>query len=123
MSDQSNYIITTTVGAAALSQYVCVKTPGAAVVTTAITEEAWGIVQDSASASGTVGVQIAGVSKAVVDGSGTAIAFGDKLSPGANGKLLKHDGAGTTAYFGQALGASTADGDIIEVLIFDNKRV
>lgn len=121
MSNQNNYIITTTVGAAALSQFVCVKTPAAAVVTTAITETAWGIAQDSAAIGGTVGVQVGGVSKAVVDGSGTAIALGDLLSPGANGKLVKHDGGVGTKYFAEALGASSADGDIIEVLIFDNK--
>lgn len=121
MSDQNNYIITTTVGAAALAQYVCVKTPGAAVVTTANTETGWGITQDSASASGTVGVQVAGVSKATVDGSSTAIALGDRLSPAADGKLVKHDGGASDTFFGMALGASSADGDIIEILIFDDK--
>lgn len=120
----NNPTIGYTAGAVDLPQYAVVKIAASlAVVTTAITEEAFGVNLFSTDAGDRASIQLSGSGQCLVNGSGTAIAVGDKLSPGAGGKALKHDAVGTTAYFGMALEASTGDGDVIRVLIFDNKRV
>lgn len=75
-----------------------------------------GILQD-APASGKGGsVQVLGISKASSDGSGTAIAVGDRVGPNSSGQLVKKATADYNA-MGIALDASVAAGTIIRVLL------
>ena len=75
-----------------------------------------GILQGKVSSGQAAPVRLLGRSKAVTDGSGTAISPGDFLKTANNGKLVK---AGTDKdfAFARALQASTADGTIIDVLM------
>jgi len=81
------------------------------------TEAIIGILQDDPDAEDEgASVGIVGISKLYVDGNGTNIAPGDKLAANSSGH-----GAKTTTdlddYGAIALEASTADGDIIKVLL------
>ncbi|MEO8483335.1 MAG: capsid cement protein [Acidobacteriota bacterium] len=56
------------------------------------------------------------ITKAVVNGSGTNIAYGDPLQVANGGKLIKCV-TDKNYYVARALAASTADGDIIDVML------
>lgn len=103
-----------TVGAAALTKYLCVKTPGALVVGAAATDDLVGIVQDGAAIGATVLVCVQGVTKAVAS---AAIAKNALLAAAADGKIVTHAGTSTHPIIGRALEAAGADGDIIEILL------
>ena len=123
-SQQNNYRVKTTSGEQ-IDIYSCVKLTASKVVkATAKADLAYGITQQSVDATDlSLSTQVAGISPARVDGNAAAIVIGDKLSPGPGGKLIKHDAVATTVYVAEALGASSADNDTIEVLIFDRKTV
>lgn len=83
-------------------------------------EATFGVLQETASASGdVVQVATAGISMLVVDGSGTAIAAGDALMSDGSGRGVKLAGAAGTLRpcIGYACAASTAAGDLIPCLI------
>lgn len=63
-----------------------------------------------------------GISRNVVDGNATNIAIGDLITSDAAGKGVVADTAGDLAY-GIALEVSTADGDIISVLMIGLIRI
>lgn len=63
-----------------------------------------------------------GISRHVVDGNATNIAIGDLITSDANGKGVVADTIDDLAY-GVALEASTADGDIISVLMTGLVRI
>lgn len=63
-----------------------------------------------------------GISRHVVDGNATNIAIGDLITSDAAGKGVVADTIGDLAY-GIALEASTADGDVISVLMTGPIRV
>jgi hypothetical protein len=103
---------TFTVGASALTKYQLCKTPSAAVVTAAVTDEPFGVIQDGASATGTALFITSGKTKAVAS---AAIAIGAELMPGASGRVTTHDNDAASVKIGQALQAASAAGDIIEI--------
>lgn len=99
-------------------QYYCVKQSAAdtAVLCAAATDRTLGIQQNKPQSGEPLTVRRLGISKAVVDGSGTAIAVGDHLAVNSSGKLVKN----TTAdrlIVAEAMEAATTDGAIISVLM------
>lgn len=75
-----------------------------------------GVLQNDPKAGEAAQVRVLGISKVVSDGSGTAIAVGDRIGTNASGKAVKK----ATADFGVsgiALDASSADGTIIRTLL------
>lgn len=106
---QSRYL-TSTVGAAALSQFALVKTPGATVVTAADTDVAYGVIQTDAAAGADALHCTFGPTKAI--GSGI-INAGARICPDAAGKV-KAAAVGDLVC-GYAETASGADGDILEI--------
>lgn len=98
-------------------QYFAVKLSAALMALCgAVTDTAFGILQDKPKQNESGRVRVQGTSLAVTDGSGTAIAAGDKLGPNAAGKLVKVT-TPDRPVAAIALGVSTADGTIIEVLL------
>ena len=75
-----------------------------------------GILQNKPTAGREAQVRVLGRSRAVSDGSGTAIVVGDPLKTSSGGKVIK---AATDKDWaiGRALSASTADGTVIDVLL------
>jgi hypothetical protein len=109
---------------AAHSQFALVKldssTPKKLVVTAAATDIPFGTQQRSSTADGdATTVCVAGRTKAI---AGAAIAAGAILQPAAAGKVITHTGNNTRC--GRYVGVETAaDGDIIDVLIFEHPLV
>jgi hypothetical protein len=85
------------------------------------TVRAVGILQDTPAPGVAGSVMLMGISRAITDGSSTAIAAMDALAPDANGKLVKTttDNDEVVAY---ALEPSTADGQIIAVFVLPMRR-
>ncbi len=84
---------------------------------------AHGILQNKPSAQGQgAEVRHLGISRHVVDGNATNIAIGDLITSDAAGKGVVADTINDLAY-AIALEASTADGDIISVLMIGPIRV
>lgn len=107
------------VGASALSQYACCKTPSGAVVTAAVTDEAFGIIQDGADANASNATfVIFGCTKAIAS---AAISKGALLMPNAAGKVTTHDGDAASVHLGVALEAASGDGSEIEIFLYANK--
>lgn len=83
----------------------------------AATDLCIGILQDKPAAAGRRGkVRILGISQVVSDGSGTAIAIGDRIGPNSSGKAVKKATADYNAA-GIAMDASTTDGAVIRILL------
>lgn len=80
-----------------------------------------GILQNTPTSGQTASVMVLGISRAVSDGSGTAIAPMDTLASDANGVLVK-----TTADNDEAIAiaweASTVSGKIITVFVLPSRR-
>jgi hypothetical protein len=90
----------------------------------AVGELCFGIAQQSVDSGDEVPLVISGRTKALVNANSTNISVGDDLSPSTTaGVLIKHDDASGTRYVARALQASTADGDVIEILLYDRQRV
>src|SRR5262245_51388548 len=84
----------------------------------ATTDRGVGILQNKPAASGrNAVVRHLGISKAVSDGSGTAIAIGDTLGFDSSGRVVKKTTA-DNGIIGEALDASTAAGTIIRVRLY-----
>lgn len=83
-------------------------------VCNAATDVGFGILLNKPKLGQAAVVRHLGVSKAVSDGSGTAIVAGDLVGPNAAGKLVKK-AAADFSVIGQALDPSTANGTIIRV--------
>jgi len=82
-----------------------------------------GVIQDDPDAAGEgVLLGVGGISKLVVDGNAGAIAAGDKLTSDAAGKGIKTT-TDKNVYGAIALEASTAAGDIIQVLVTPGQQV
>ena len=81
-----------------------------------------GILQNKPDEDQAAEVRHHGISRHVVDGNATNIAIGDLITSDAAGKGVVADTIGDLAY-GIALEASTADGDIISVLMTGPIRV
>lgn len=114
-------IITYTVATGqSVDQYAALElSSGAVQEAGAVTDSLIGVAQDSAAAGEKVGVQVGGVTKALVNGNSANIAAGDNLSCSTTaGVLIKHDAQTNTRFVAKALEASTADGDIIWVQIY-----
>ncbi|TXH52456.1 MAG: DUF2190 family protein [Desulfurellales bacterium] len=83
----------------------------------AATDRCVGVLQNKPAAAGRgANVRILGITQAISDGSGTAIAVGDYVGPNSSGKMVKKATADYNA-MGLALQASSADGTIIRVLL------
>lgn len=81
-----------------------------------------GILQDTPPTNGATGtVRVQGISRAISDGSGTAIAAMDALAPDANGVLTKTT-TDNDEIVAIALEPSTASGQIIAVLLQPLRR-
>lgn len=102
-----------TVGAGALSQFACVKTAGALVVSAADTDIIRGFIQqDGAATEKNVKIVSFGQTKAI---AGAAIVKGARIAPAAAGKIQAAI-AGDLAC-GYALSAAGADGDVIDIFV------
>lgn len=125
MSIETNYYVKATATAVAIAQHAVVTlNSGSIEAADAVAEIAFGVTPLPIDASGDGSVQVAGVALVTVNANSVNIALGDMLSPSTTaGVAIKHDGVGTTTYLGQALRASTADGDVIPVLLFPRKTV
>ena len=116
MIDKSYTISMTT--SAAVAQFQPLKlVTGAVLPVTTNTEKVFGYALASADSGDEVTVVVQGVSYAIVDGSGTAIAVGDELMCGS-GKLIKDTAATGKITVSKALDASTKDGEAIRVLVY-----
>ena len=81
-----------------------------------------GILQNKPNSNLAAQVRLHGISRHVVDGNATAIVINDPITSDANGKGVKADTAGDVAY-GYALEASTADNDVISILMTGPFRI
>jgi len=82
-----------------------------------------GVLQDDPDAAGEGALLgIGGISKLVVDGNAGAIATGDKLTSNSEGKGIKTT-TDKNVYGAIALEASTAAGDLIQVLVTPGQMV
>ena len=101
---------------------VALQTDGQVKQATATTSIA-GILQDDPDTAGDGAlVAIGGISKCVVDGNAAAIAAGDMLASDASGQGVKTD-TDKDQYGAIAQEASTAAGDIIQVLVTPGQLV
>lgn len=83
------------------------------------TDLVYGVLQNKPAAGAAAAVRRLGITKWVSNGSGTAIAVGDKVGTDASGKCVKKASAGNFVA-GTALSASSADGTIIDVDLTPN---
>ena len=118
-SNQLGFSNTGWVAGAAIAKNVMVKldtTAGQVIVTTAITEVAFGVTLTSTSAAGqTITVQQHGIAKVTASG---IIALGAQVVASTDGKVETFTGIGATAIScGVALTAAGAAGDVIEVML------
>jgi hypothetical protein len=99
-------------------QYYCVEYTGVDTVNAcnAASDRAIGILQNKPAANQGAQVRHLGISMAVSDGSGTAIAAGDTVGPNGSGVLVKKATADYSA-IGIAMDASSANGTVIRVLM------
>jgi hypothetical protein len=86
-------------------------------VCNAATDVGLGILQNKPNTNEAAEVVMVGITPAITDGSGTAIAVNDWLGPNSSGKLVKKATADYSAC-ARALEASTADGSVIKVFMF-----
>lgn len=114
MADNGVYR-TFTNGAAALLSGDLLITPAAAVVSTGVTVEPFGVAMDAAAANGTVLVCIHGRCKARAS---AAIVIGAKLMPAAAGEVTTHDDDAASVHIGYALEAADAANDTIEIMFY-----
>jgi len=99
-------------------KYVAASAPVKVDLCAAATDVCAGILQNKPSASGrNASVCHLGISKAVSDGSGTAIAVGDTVGTDANGRVIKK-ATNDNGLIGVALDASSAVGTIIRVRLY-----
>lgn len=103
---------TFTASSTAITKYRLCKTPAAAVVTTAATEEPFGVSQDGIAASGKGTFVTSGETRAVAS---AAIAIGAILMPGSSGRVTTHDDNANSVKIGRALTAAGADGDYLTI--------
>lgn len=117
-------IIPMTNGASAVTQGKVVKlSSGKTVVTSAVTDTAFGVVTEDADADGQVSVTPAGTGAIVyVEASASGIAIGDALAPAASGRAAKTTTTGHKS-FGHALEASTAAGELIKCVLGTTHRI
>jgi len=102
-----------TAGASALSQFACVKTAGALVVSAADTDIIRGFIQqDAAATEANVKIVSFGQTKAIASGN---IVKGARIAPDAAGKIKTAAAADLAC--GYALSASGADGDVIDIFV------
>jgi hypothetical protein len=107
-------VIAFPVGATALTQFRCVKTPAGLVVSAADTDVVLGIVQDGAAASASAAaVCVFGQTKAIASGE---ILKGARVCPDSSGRVKT--AASGDLVCGIALSAAAVDGD--ELNIFFN---
>jgi hypothetical protein len=99
-------------------QFFCVKLTAADTVdlTSANSDRALGVLQDKPKSAHAGAVRILGMSKAVSDGSGTAISVNDYVGPDSNGRVVKKATADYSV-MGIAMDASSAQGTVIRVLL------
>jgi hypothetical protein len=84
----------------------------------AATDEVFGLMQGKPNVGETGRVAIVGRWTALVDGSGTAIAIGDKLGPNAAGTMLIKKTAAAANVCARALDVCTISGGKIDVLLY-----
>lgn len=97
-------------------QFFCVKQTALDTVDlcSAATDRTFGILTNAPKSAQAAEIQTDGIAKVVSDGSGTAIAVGDKLAVDANSRVVKN----TTVdrwIVGEAMDASAALGTVIRV--------
>lgn len=111
-------IVPITNGAAAVTLGKIVKAnAGTAILTTAATEAALGVVTEDCAANGIASIAPAGSGAIVfVEASASGIAIGDNLAPAANGQCNKSVTA-THKAFAVALEASSAAGQLIKAVL------
>lgn len=96
MSAQGNYISPETAGEAIGEFRAVTISSGEVIMSDAVTERVYGVSYRSAASGEEIGIVTAGTCFCRVDGSGTAIAKGDVLTPSAtDGVLVKNAGTAT----------------------------
>lgn len=117
-------IVPITNGAAAVTMGKVVKiSSGTTIVTTAVTDTAFGVVTEDAAASAQVSIAPAGTGAIVyVEAAASGIAIGDALAPAAAGQAAKTTTTGHKS-FGHALEASTAQGQLIKCVLGATHRI
>lgn len=80
-----------------------------------------GVLQNAPTTGQAASIRMVGITRAIVDGSGTAIVVMDALAPNASGILVKST-ADNDEIIGYALQASTAANDYIAVFANAFKR-
>lgn len=98
-------------------QFFIVKQTAAdtADITSATTDVPFGVIVDPPKASGNgMAVQTDGIAKVVSDGSGTAIAAGDRVGTDASGRAIKCT-TQDRPLLGESMDASSASGAVIRV--------
>lgn len=117
-------IVPLTNGGSAVTLGKVVKlSSGTTVVTSAITDTAFGVVTEDAEADAQVSVAPAGTGAIVyVEAAASGIAVGDALAPAASGRAAKTTTTGHKS-FGHALEASTAAGELIKCVLGTTHRI
>lgn len=112
------------VTSAAVTQWqACEIASGEVNAAAAVTDNIFGVAQFGAASGERVTLITRGRTKCLVDGSGTAIAAGDELSPSATaGVLVSHAGTSTHTYAGRALEAATGSSDVIWIELYGSNR-
>lgn len=104
---------------AAITKGQLVKLSGGNIVPcTAASDVPIGVALNSKESGGKVGVQCSGEVDVLANGSGTAIAIGDELSPGAGGKAIKYASATGNVKAMRALAATSKDGSYIRAVLY-----
>lgn len=107
-----------TAGAAITKGQLVKLSAGNVVPCSAASDVPIGVALDSKESGGSVGVQCSGEVDVLANGSGTAIAVGDELSPGAGGKALKYAPATGNVKAMRALSATSKDGAYIRAVFY-----
>ena len=110
--------------AEAIAQYACVYIDTGELKTTddATTDRPVGFAFDEYASGDATAVVTSGQFKAIVNGSGNAVAIGDNLTCGDNGILVKDDGTSNQYVVAVALEASSTAAAEIDVMILPNKE-
>lgn len=102
-----------TTSAAVVRGQALVLSGGTVAPTTAITASTIGVAQDSAASGAVVMVNMYGIVRLKVDGTGAAITVGAELSPGTAGDAIVATGTGTRVC-AVALQPSSVAGQLID---------
>ena len=106
--------MTFTVGASDIPKFSLCKTPAAAVVTAAATDDCFAVIQDVGTATEIANFRLSGRTTMI---GGAAIAQGVALMSDDTGKVITHDGTSTKPVVGISRTACGADTEYFEAVL------